>query len=106
MLKKRLLKNPRIGSHATGQGIYQSPHLGARGLDAKSRGRMGMVAGKVKWFNDTKGIGFIEYEGGRDVFVHFSAIEGEGRRTLIEGQSVILQVVETAKGPLAEKVLI
>lgn len=62
------------------------------------------VSGKVKWFNDKKGIGFIEQESGRDVFVHYSAIQGHGRRTLHEGQQVTLEVVQTAKGPLAENV--
>ncbi|EHT9957193.1 cold-shock protein CspB, partial [Listeria monocytogenes] len=58
----------------------------------------------VKWFNSEKGFGFIEVEGGDDVFVHFSAIEGEGFKTLDEGQSVEFEIVEGQRGPQAEKV--
>ena len=63
-----------------------------------------LVEGTVKWFNDSKGFGFIEQEGGKDVFVHFSAIQGEGRKTLYEGQKVMMQVVAGEKGPQAENV--
>lgn len=63
-----------------------------------------MVRGKVKWFNAEKGYGFIEREDGTDVFVHYSAIETEGFRTLEEGQNVEFEVVEAAKGPQAAKV--
>ncbi|HJL66911.1 MAG: cold-shock protein [Arenicellales bacterium] len=62
------------------------------------------VTGTVKWFNDQKGFGFIEQEGGKDVFVHFSAINGSGRKTLIEGQQVTMEVTEGEKGPMAENV--
>lgn len=62
------------------------------------------VAGKVKWFNNTKGFGFIEQEGGGDVFVHQSAILGEGYRTLKEGQKVTMEVTQGQKGAQAEKV--
>ncbi|MBU0606439.1 MAG: cold shock domain-containing protein [Armatimonadetes bacterium] len=65
-----------------------------------------MPTGKVKWFNDSKGYGFIEYDGGDDVFVHFSALTGEGYRTLAEGASVEFEVVKDAKGPRAEKVTV
>ncbi len=65
-----------------------------------------MPIGKVKWFNDSKGYGFIEYDGGPDVFVHFSALSGEGYRTLAEGASVEFEVVSDAKGPRADKVTI
>jgi len=61
--------------------------------------------GKVKWFNASKGYGFIQREGGPDVFVHFSAIEDEGYKTLEEGQEVEFDVVETPKGPQASKVV-
>ncbi|HDD43926.1 MAG TPA: cold-shock protein [Candidatus Desulfofervidus auxilii] len=61
--------------------------------------------GKVKWFNDSKGYGFIQREDGSDVFVHFSAIVGEGYKTLKEGQEVEFEVVETAKGLQASKVV-
>jgi len=62
------------------------------------------VEGTVKWFNDEKGFGFIEQEGGKDVFVHFSAINGSGRRTLHEGQKVTMDVTQGQKGPQAENV--
>ncbi len=62
------------------------------------------VPGKVKWFNDEKGFGFIEREDGKDVFVHHSAINGTGRKTLHEGQAVLMDVVDGKKGPQAENV--
>ena len=62
------------------------------------------VEGTVKLFNDEKGFGFIEREGGKDVFVHFSAITTDGRKTLHEGQRVSLQVTQGEKGPQAENV--
>ena len=62
--------------------------------------------GTVKWFNGSKGFGFIQREQGPDVFVHYSAIEGGGFRNLEEGQRVELTVVEGQKGPQAEKVTI
>ena len=62
------------------------------------------VEGKVKWFNDEKGFGFIEQDGGKDVFVHFNAIQGSGRKTLKEGQRVTMEVTNGAKGPQAENV--
>ncbi|HTR00002.1 MAG TPA: cold shock domain-containing protein [Candidatus Acidoferrum sp.] len=64
------------------------------------------VEGTVKWFNDEKGFGFIEQSGGKDVFVHYSAIQSEGRRTLKEGQKVKMTVTQSAKGPQAENVTI
>jgi len=63
------------------------------------------VEGTVKWFNDEKGWGFIERDGGKDVFVHFSAIAGSGRKTLHEGQKVTMTVTDGAKGPQAENVM-
>lgn len=57
-----------------------------------------IVAGTVKWFNDEKGYGFIEQEGGKDVFVHHTAINGTGRKTLIEGQRVSMEVTQGQKG--------
>ena len=62
------------------------------------------VKGTVKWFNEEKGYGFIEQENGSDVFVHYTAINGTGRRTLTEGQNVTLDIVEGRKGPQAENV--
>lgn len=64
-----------------------------------------MPEGKVKWFNDSKGFGFIEQEGGEDVFVHFSAIEGEGFKTLAEGESVSFDIQEGPKGLQAANVV-
>jgi CspA family cold shock protein len=62
------------------------------------------VVGTVKWFNDEKGFGFIAQEGGKDVFVHHSAINGSGRKTLKEGQKVTMEVTQGQKGPQAENV--
>lgn len=61
--------------------------------------------GRVKWFNDSKGYGFITRESGPDVFVHFSAIEGDGFRTLAEEQEVEFEVVQGVKGLQAQNVL-
>lgn len=63
-----------------------------------------MPTGKVKWFNDAKGYGFIETEEGKDVFVHFSAISMEGYKSLSEGQTVDFEAVESAKGLQATRV--
>ncbi|MDT2813718.1 MAG: cold-shock protein [Vagococcus sp.] len=63
-----------------------------------------MAQGTVKWFNAEKGFGFIQQEEGNDVFVHFSAIEGDGFKTLEEGQAVNFEVEETDRGPQAANV--
>ena len=65
-----------------------------------------VITGTGKWFNEEKGFGFIEREGGKDVFVHFRAINGTGRRSLYEGQTVTFEVVQGQKGPQAENVTI
>ena len=63
------------------------------------------MTGKVKWFNAEKGFGFIEREGGDDIFVHFTAIQGEGFKTLEEGQEVEFDLVEGNRGPQAANVV-
>ena len=63
------------------------------------------MLGKVKWFNQEKGFGFIEREEGDDVFVHFSAIQEEGFKTLAEGQEVEFEIVEGPRGPQAANVV-
>jgi CspA family cold shock protein len=62
------------------------------------------ITGTVKWFNASKGYGFIERQGGKDVFVHFSAIQADGYRTLQEGQRVEFDIVDGARGPQAANV--
>jgi CspA family cold shock protein len=64
-----------------------------------------MSEGKVKWFNPRKGYGFIAADDGRDVFVHYSDITGDGYRTLVEGDPVSFDIVEGEKGPRAENVI-
>ena len=63
-----------------------------------------MAEGKVKWFNDSKGFGFIEQDNGPDVFAHFSAINSEGFKSLAEGERVSFDVVEGQKGPQAANI--
>jgi CspA family cold shock protein len=66
-----------------------------------------MATGTVKWFNETKGFGFITpADGSKDVFVHFSAIQGDGFRTLAEGQTVTFEVEDSPKGPQATQVTV
>jgi CspA family cold shock protein len=65
---------------------------------------MSRVTGKVKWFNESKGFGFIEQASGPDVFAHFSAIQGSGFKTLHEGQEVEFNVTQGQKGPQAESI--
>jgi cold shock protein len=66
---------------------------------------MARISGTVKWFNDAKGFGFIQREGGADVFVHFSAIQGNGFKTLAEGDKVEFEIVQGQKGPQAADVV-
>ena len=63
-----------------------------------------MASGKVKWFNDSKGFGFIEADNGTDVFVHHSDIQAEGFKSLAEGEDVTFEIVEGEKGPRAASV--
>ncbi len=62
------------------------------------------ATGTVKWFNESKGFGFIEQKSGPDVFAHFSAIEGSGFKTLVEGQQVEFNITQGQKGPQAENI--
>jgi CspA family cold shock protein len=81
-------------------GCHAAPHA------AQLQGRKSTmrITGKVKWFNNAKGYGFIERDGGSDVFVHFSAVQGNGFRTLEEGQAVEFEIVDGPKGPQAGNV--
>jgi CspA family cold shock protein len=74
-----------------------------RGISLEE-GRTALAEGKVKWFNAQKGYGFIEVDGGDDVFVHFSAIQGDGYRSLDEGQRVSFDITKGPKGPQAQNV--
>ena len=65
---------------------------------------MARITGTVKWFNDAKGFGFIQREGGPDVFVHFSAIQSNGFKSLVEGDKVEFEIVDGQKGPQAANV--
>ena len=80
------------------------PHQKSSEKNTKFKEGQQMVEGKVKWFNDQKGYGFIEADSGHDVFVHHSAIEGEGFKTLSEGDRVSFAEEKGAKGPSAVNV--
>ncbi len=84
------------------------PVAGPTNNSAKSshneKGVVTMTEGTVKWFNDAKGFGFIEQDGGKDVFVHHSAIQADGFKSLQEGERVSFNVVDGAKGPSAANV--
>ena len=67
---------------------------------------MSKIIGTVKWFNETKGFGFIQQENGPDVFAHFSAIQSDGFRTLLENQKVEFNVTDGQKGPQAENIVV
>lgn len=74
-------------------------------LCKEEKEKLSRTTGTVKWFNNTKGYGFIGQDGGVDVFVHYSAIEGDGYKTLHEGDLVEFEVTQGQKGPQAEKVI-
>ena len=74
-------------------------------LQATQVNTMSKTTGTVKWFNETKGFGFIEREDGPDVFVHFSSIQADGFKTLADGQKVEFTVTDGQKGPQAENVV-
>jgi len=82
--------------------IYFYRHIGVLKVLG---GKVNMQNGKVKWFNNEKGFGFIEVEGGDDVFVHFTAISGDGFKSLEEGQEVSFEIVEGNRGPQASNVV-
>jgi CspA family cold shock protein len=87
-----------VGRRVFGQRRHGAPHV------SKAGSGMTRITGKVKWFNNAKGYGFIERESGSDVFVHFSAIQGSGFRSLEEGQAVEFEIVDGPKGPQAGNV--
>jgi cold shock protein len=64
-----------------------------------------MTQGRVKWFNESKGYGFIEQEEGGDIFVHYTSIQAEGFRSLSEGEKVMFDITEGQKGPIAKNVV-
>jgi cold shock protein len=66
---------------------------------------MAKITGRVKWFSDAKGFGFIERDDGDDVFVHHSSIEGQGFKTLVEGEPVEFEILDEPKGPKAQNVV-
>src|ERR1700761_6856750 len=89
-------------SRSTGSAVTRA------GLEARAyvRELFGMAQGTVKWFNPDKGYGFIAVDGGKDVFVHFSAIQSEGCRTLEEGQRVEFEITQSDRGAQADKVVV
>ena len=73
-------------------------------LERNDTGGKALANGTVKWFNNKKGYGFINEDGGRDIFVHFSSIEMDGYKTLNEGEQVIFEIEESTRGPEAKNV--
>jgi cold shock protein len=97
-----LAERAAAGSAGARHGQVSRRRFGAAPL--QGRNSTMRITGKVKWFNNAKGYGFIEREGGSDVFVHFSAVQGNGFRTLEEGQAVEFEIVDGPKGPQAGNV--
>lgn len=85
--------------------FYFGPVFVIPTFDVQDLGGNNMQNGTVKWFNAEKGYGFIQVEGGNDVFVHFSAIQEEGFKSLEEGQAVTFEIVEGDRGPQAANVV-
>jgi len=90
---------------ASHNGSRKGPTYNRAAKPCNEQGVVTMAEGTVKWFNDAKGFGFIEQDGGKDVFVHHTAIQSEGFKTLQEGERVTFDVVDGAKGPAAENVV-
>jgi len=88
----------------TDRGVGRSDHAPPSAPWGKRKRTMARITGTVKWFNDAKGYGFISREGGPDVFVHFSAIQSEGFKSLAEGDRVEFEIVQGQKGPQASDV--
>ena len=93
------------------RGSIHGPAVAGAGFDTfaaaarlRSIGRIGMTQGTVKWFNADKGYGFIAVDGGEDVFVHYSAIQADGYRSLEQGQRVEFEITQSDRGPQADVV--
>jgi CspA family cold shock protein len=99
--RRRALGNRPVGKSATGA----HPIVSVTRRASKAGKSMQRITGRVKWFNNQKGYGFIEREAGSDVFVHYSAIQGSGYRTLEEGEPVEFEIVDGPKGPQAGNVI-
>lgn len=95
---------PRERQGAAEQGSTGKDSRSSRQKPQKSKSSGKREQGQVKWFNASKGFGFVTLENGDEVFVHFRSIRGEGRRSLRDGQRVALEVAQTEKGPQAEDV--